>query len=140
MNMGVWRPLAEDKVRYVGDAVVVVVAETRALAREAAEKVVVNYEELPAVTEVINAIEPGAPQIHEAAPGNLIYDWVIGEEQLVEEAISDAAHVTEMEISNNRLVPNAMEPRTARAHYDSRAKATTRCGRRRRTRMWRAWC
>ena len=119
MNMGVWRPLAEDTVRYVGDAVVIVVAETRALAREAAEKVVVEYEELPAVIDAVDAIEPGAPQIHEAAPGNLIFDWVIGEEQLVEEAISDAAHVTEMEVSNNRLVPNAMEPRAALANYDS---------------------
>jgi len=119
MNMGVWRPLAEDTVRYVGDAVAIVVAETRALAREAAEAVVVDYEELPAVIDPVDAIEPGAPQIHEVAPNNLIFDWEIGDAVAAEEAISDAAHVTEMEVSNNRLIPNAMEPRATLGHYDS---------------------
>jgi carbon-monoxide dehydrogenase large subunit len=118
MNMGVWRPLAEDKVRYVGDAVAIVVAETRALAREAAEAVIVDYEELPAVTDAVTAIEHGAPQIHEVADHNLIFDWEIGDSVAVEEAISDAARVVELEVSNNRLVPNAMEPRAALGLYD----------------------
>ena len=68
MNMGAWRPIAEDTVRYVGDAVAVVVADTRAQAREAAEAVAVDYEELPAVTDSRAALEDGAPQIHENAP------------------------------------------------------------------------
>jgi len=119
MNMGVWRPLAEDKVRYVGDAVAIVVAETRHLAQEAAEAVQVDYEELPAVTDAVAAIEPGAPQIHEAADHNLIFDWEIGESLAVEEAISDAANVVELEVSNNRLIPNAMEPRATLGLYDS---------------------
>ncbi|QKV19387.1 xanthine dehydrogenase family protein molybdopterin-binding subunit [Oricola thermophila] len=118
MNMGDWRPLAQTKVRYVGDAVAVVVAETRAQARDAAEAVEVDYEELPAVVEAVDALKPGAPQIHDNAPGNLIYDWEIGESAAVDEAIAKAAHVTRMEIVNNRLVPNAMEPRAALGHYD----------------------
>ncbi len=119
MNMGVWRPLADDKVRYVGDAVAIVVAETRDLAREAAEAVIVDYEELPAVTDSLAALEPGAPQIHEAAERNLIFDWEIGDSVPVEEAISDAANVVELEVTNNRLIPNAMEPRAALGVYDA---------------------
>ncbi|MGY6706815.1 MAG: xanthine dehydrogenase family protein molybdopterin-binding subunit [Rhizobiaceae bacterium] len=118
MNMGAWSPLATETVRYVGDAVAVVVAETKGQARDAAEAVAVDYEELPAVTEAVAALEGGAPQIHPEAKGNLIYDWEIGESQAVDEAIAKAAHVTKMKIVNNRLVPNAMEPRAALGHYD----------------------
>jgi len=118
MNMGDWRPLAQAKVRYVGDAVAVVVADTKAQARDAAEAVEVAYEELPAVTEAVDALKPGAPLIHDNAPGNLIYDWEIGDSSAADEAIANAAHVTRMEIVNNRLVPNAMEPRAALGHYD----------------------
>ncbi|MEO4044307.1 xanthine dehydrogenase family protein molybdopterin-binding subunit [Hoeflea sp. CAU 1731] len=118
MKMGDWRPLAGDTVRYVGEAVVIVVAETKAIAREASEKVVIDYEELDAVTDLVTAVEAGAPQIHPVAENNLVFDWTIGDETAVEEAISDAAHIVELEVSNNRLIPNAMEPRATLGHYD----------------------
>ena len=118
MKMGAWRPLAQKTVRYVGDGVVVVIAETKSQARDAAEKVVVSYEELPSVVEAVDAIEPGAPQLHPEAENNLIYDWEIGDSSAADKAIAEAAHVTEIEITNNRLSPNPMEPRAALGHYD----------------------
>jgi len=119
MNMGAWSALATEKVRYVGDSVAVVIAASQAQARAAAEAVVVDYEILPVVVNAAEALKDGAPQIHENAPGNLIFDWEIGEDaDAVEAAIAGAAHVTEMDIINNRLVPNAMEPRSALAIFD----------------------
>ncbi len=118
MKMGAWSPLAVDRVRYVGDAVAIVVAETRGQARDAAENVEVTYEELPAVIEAVDALKGGAPQIHPEAEGNLIFDWELGDAKAAGEAIARAAHVTRMKIVNNRLVPNAMEPRAALGHYD----------------------
>ncbi|SFP23454.1 xanthine dehydrogenase family protein molybdopterin-binding subunit [Tranquillimonas alkanivorans] len=118
MNMGAWSALATDRVRYVGDAVAVVIADTAAQARLAAEAVEVEYEELPAVTNAEKALAEGAPQLHDNAPGNLIYDWEIGEEAATDEALAGAAHVTELPIVNNRVSPNAMEPRSAVAIYD----------------------
>ena len=119
MKMGAWRPIATDTVRYVGEAVAVVVADSKALAREAAEQVAVDYDVLPVVVDPVKAIEPGAPQLHDVAENNLVYDWGIGDEMAVEEAISDAADVVELEVSNNRLIPNAMEPRAALGVYDA---------------------
>ena len=118
MNMGAWRPLAEETVRYVGDALAVVVAETRGQARDAADAVAVDYEELPAVVDTAAALKDGAPQLHPEAKNNLIFDWEIGDGKATDEAISKAAHVTEMNIVNNRLIPNAMEPRAALGVYD----------------------
>src|SRR3712207_3625525 len=118
MNMGAWPALADGVVRHVGQAVAVVVAETRNQARDAADAVEVSYEELPAVIDPVKALEAGAPQLHEVAPGNLIYDWEIGDRAAVDEAFGRAAHVTRMRLVNNRLVPNAMEPRAALASYD----------------------
>jgi len=118
MKMGAWSPLAVDRVRYVGDAVAIVVAETRGQARDAAEAVNVTYKELPSVTDVVSALRSGAPQLHPEADGNLIYDWEIGDAGAADAAIARAAHVTRMKIVNNRLVPNAMEPRAALGHYD----------------------
>ena len=83
------------------------------------DAVVVDYEELPAVIDPLAALEAGAPQIHPEAEGNLIYDWEIGDEGATNAAFEKAAHVTRMEIHNNRLVPNAMEPRAALAGYDA---------------------
>lgn len=119
MKMGAWRPLAHDTVRYVGDAVAVVVADSAAEARDAAEAVVVDYEELPVVTEATEALKSGAPQLHPEAPGNLIFDWEIGDSAATDRAIASAAHVTEIEIHNNRLSPNPMEPRAALGIYDA---------------------
>jgi len=118
MKMGAWSPLAVDKVRYVGDAVAIVVAETKGQARDAAEAVEVAYKELKAVTSPEEALKKGAPQIHPEAEGNLIFDWEIGDAKATDAAIANAAHVTRMRIVNNRLVPNAMEPRAALGHYD----------------------
>jgi carbon-monoxide dehydrogenase large subunit len=118
MKMGAWSPLAVDRVRYVGDAVAIVVAETKGQARDAAEAVEVAYKEKKAVTDAVAALKPGAPQLHPEADGNLIYDWEIGDAKAADEAIAKAAHVTKMHIVNNRLVPNAMEPRAALGHYD----------------------
>lgn len=118
MKMGAWSPLAFDKVRYVGDAVVIVVAETKGQARDAAEAVEITYKELKAVVDATKALEKGAPQIHPEAENNLIFDWEIGDAKATDAAIKAAAHVTRMRIVNNRLVPNAMEPRAALGHYD----------------------
>ncbi|AZO37863.1 MAG: xanthine dehydrogenase family protein molybdopterin-binding subunit [Mesorhizobium sp.] len=118
MKMGAWSPLAVDKVRYVGDAVVIVVADTKGQARDAAEAVEITYKELKAVVEATKAIQPGAPQVHAEAENNLIFDWELGDGKATDAAIKSAAHVTRMKIVNNRLVPNAMEPRAALGHYD----------------------
>ncbi|MFZ9950231.1 MAG: xanthine dehydrogenase family protein molybdopterin-binding subunit, partial [Gemmobacter sp.] len=118
MKMGPWSALATDKVRYAGDAVAVVIAETPAAARLAAEAVAVDYAELPAVVFADRALDPGAPQVHDVAPGNLIYDWEIGDAGATDAAIAGAHHVTRMEITNNRLSPNPMEPRSAVATFD----------------------
>ena len=95
MNMGAWPALATDRVRHVGQAVAVVVAETKAEARDAAEAVNVEYDELDAVTEATAALADGAPQLHPEAPGNLIYDWEIGDSAAADAAIASAAHVTD---------------------------------------------
>ncbi|WP_077967935.1 xanthine dehydrogenase family protein molybdopterin-binding subunit [Ensifer adhaerens] len=119
MKMGAWRPLAHETVRYVGDAVAIVVADSVAEARDAAEAVVVDYQELPVVIDASTALKAGQPQIHPEAPGNLIFDWQIGDEAATDKAMAAATHVTEVEIHNNRLSPNAMEPRAALGIYDA---------------------
>ena len=118
MNMGAWSAIATDKVRYVGDAVAVVIADSLANAKAAAEAVVVEYDVLPHVTDAAEALAEGAPEVHDVAANNLIYDWEIGDKETTDAAISGAHHVTEMEITNNRLSPNPMEPRAALANYD----------------------
>ena len=118
MNMGAWSALATEKVRYVGDAVAVVIAETQALARIAAEAVEVSYEQLSVAASIAAAMEDDAPEIHENAPGNLIYDWEIGDEAATDVGLAGAAHVTTLDVINNRLSPNPMEPRSAVATYD----------------------
>jgi carbon-monoxide dehydrogenase large subunit len=119
MKMGAWPAMAPETVRFVGQAVAVVIAETKNLARDATEAVVVDYEELPAVADVLAAIKSGAPQLHPEAPGNQVYDWVIGDEGAVNAAFAKAANVVKLDVTNNRLAPNAMEPRAAIADYDA---------------------
>src|SRR6202161_4736077 len=119
MKMGAWPAMAPDTVRFVGQAVAVVIAETKNQARDAAEAVIVDYEELPAVVDMRDAAASGAPQLHPEAPNNVIYDWTIGDEAATEAAFKAAAHVTALDITNNRLVPNPMEPRAAIAEYDA---------------------
>lgn len=119
MKMGAWRPLAHETVRYVGDAVAIVIADSIGEARDASEAVSVEYEELPVVTGAVDALKPGAPQLHPEAPGNLIFDWEIGDSAAADAAIASAAHVTEIDIFNNRLSPNPMEPRATLGIYDT---------------------
>src|SRR6267378_1773194 len=118
MKMGAWPAMAPEIVRFVGQAVAVVIAETKNQAKDAAEAVAVDYEELQAVPDIRVAIKPDAPQLHPEAPGNVVYDWHIGDEAAVKGAFSRAANVVTLELTNNRLVPNAMEPRAAVAQYD----------------------
>ena len=111
-------PLASGKARYVGDAVAVVIAETLNEAKDAAEKIAVDYEVLPAVVDPAKARLADAPQVHDEAPDNTCYVWSIGERQAVDAAFAQAAHVTQLEFVNNRLIPNAIEPRAAVAAYN----------------------
>jgi carbon-monoxide dehydrogenase large subunit len=118
MKMGAYPAMAPETVRYVGQAVAMVIAETKNQARDAAEAVAVVYEELPAVVNVKAAIAPGAPQLHPEAPGNVVYDWSLGDEAAVNDAFGRAANIVKLDLVNNRLAPNAMEPRAALAQYD----------------------
>lgn len=111
-------PLATDRVRYVGDPVAVVVAETRETARDAAEAVVLNVDPLPAVTDARTAVEPGAPQLHDDVPGNVFLDFHHGDAGAVAAAFARAAHVTRLTLRNNRVVVAPMEPRSALADFD----------------------
>ncbi|PRD38860.1 UNVERIFIED_CONTAM: cutL [Trichonephila clavipes] len=113
--------LAEGKVRHVGDPIAVVVAETLEQARDAAEAVEVDITQLTPVLDMKAAIAADAPKVHEEIGSNLCYDWGFVEENkaAVEEAFKNAAHVTTLELVNNRLVANPMEPRVAVGDFDS---------------------
>ncbi len=118
MRAGVHPPLASERSRYVGDPVAVVVAETAEQARDAAERVVVDYVDLPVVTDVAAAQAEDAPQLHVEAPGNLAFDWDIGNADATRAALEQSDHVVHLTLTNNRLVPNALEPRAVNADYD----------------------
>src|SRR5712664_2879019 len=108
-------PLAQGKVRHVGERVAVVIAESQAQARDAAELIEVDYQPLPAVVSAAKA--KSGPAIHELAPDNTCYVWALGDKSAVDAAFAKAAHVTKLDFVNNRLVPNAIEPRAANASY-----------------------
>ena len=110
--------LAVDRVRYVGDPVAVIVAESLAQARDAAELVNVDYAEEPAAVDPVAALAPGAPQLHAEAAGNLCYDWQLGDLAAVEAAFARATRIVKLDLTNNRLVPNAMEPRAATGEFN----------------------
>jgi carbon-monoxide dehydrogenase large subunit len=112
-------PLASDAARYVGDPVAIVIAETQDAAQDAAEKVKVTWEVLPAVSATDKAGAKGAPQIHEVAPSNVAFTWQIGDAGAVDTAFRGAARVVKKKIVNQRLVANAMEPRACLASYDA---------------------
>jgi aerobic carbon-monoxide dehydrogenase large subunit len=108
--------LAQGKVRYVGDHVAMVVADTLEQAKNAAEAVDVDYDTLPAVVKLQEASK--GPAIHdEVAPDNHCYKWAIGDKAAVDSVFAKAAHITKLDLVNNRLVPNAMEPRAAIGSY-----------------------
>ena len=112
-------PLAREKVRHVGDAVAVVIAETPEIAAEAAEKVEVDYTILPAITDTGAAREDGQPQLWDQAPNNTCFDWVAGDEAATDKALEEAAHLVSIEVIDNRVVICFMEPRGALAAYDT---------------------
>ena len=121
--------LATDKVRFVGDPVAFVVAETLAQAKDAAEAVMVDIDSLPAVTDAREATKPGAPLVFDDAPGNLCVDYLYGDSAKVAEAFAKAAHVTRLRLVSNRIVVCAMEPRSALADYDAKTdRYTLRAG------------
>jgi len=110
--------MAHEKVRFVGDIVAFIVAETIDEARSAADLVAVDYEVLPAVVGVLDAVSEGAPQLFDEAPGNLCCDWALGDEAATDAAFAKAAHVAKLSLTNNRLIGNPMEPRAAVAEYN----------------------
>jgi carbon-monoxide dehydrogenase large subunit len=110
--------LAQGRVRHVGDPVAVVIAESKEAARDAAERIDVQYKPLPAVATADEAVKGGQPPIWDAAKNNLCYDWHLGDKASTDQAFAKAAHVTTLEIVNNRLVPNAMEPRAYIGDFD----------------------
>lgn len=110
--------LCRDKVCHVGDNIAFVVAETLVQARDAAELIDVDIEEMAAVVNTHDAADPGQPQVHESVPNNVAFDWHLGEKQKTDTAFASAAHVTRLELINNKLVCNSMEPRAAVADFD----------------------
>jgi aerobic carbon-monoxide dehydrogenase large subunit len=115
--------LARDRVRYVGDPVAFVVADTIEQARDAAERVTVASRPLPAVVDAVAALQPDAPLLWDEAPGNLCYRFERGDRAAVAAAFAAAAHVIEIELVNNRLVPAPIEPRAAIGFYEAAAGA-----------------
>ncbi len=125
-----FRPALAETVMHVGEPVVMVVAETAAWAQDAADLVVVEYEELPALIDAREAMKPGAPQLHPDAPGNLVVDWpgtIPSEEneRAVDAIIKSAPHVARVSVTNQRIVVASMETRGATASYDPASDRTT---------------
>jgi carbon-monoxide dehydrogenase large subunit len=110
--------MAVGKVRHVGDPVAVVIAETKQQAKDAAELLSIDYTDLPAVATMAAALAPGAATVHDDVPGNVCYDWHIGDKAVVDGVFAGAHKVVRLELENNRLIPNAMEPRAAIGDYD----------------------
>jgi carbon-monoxide dehydrogenase large subunit len=111
--------LAHGKVRHVGDPIALVVAETKQQAKDAAEAIVLDIETLPAVAGMTAALAPGAPLVHDEAAGNLCFDWHIGDMAATDAGLAKAHKIVTIDLVNNRLVPNAMEPRAAIGEFDS---------------------
>ena len=119
-------PLARDKVRHGGEAVAVVLAESREAARDAAEAVAVDYEPLPSVIDSREGAAAGAPQIWDDAPGNLAFDYESGDAEATARAFAAAAQVTELDLLNNRVIVAFLEPRSALAHWPDGAEGRCR--------------
>jgi carbon-monoxide dehydrogenase large subunit len=113
-------PLAVDQVRFVGERVALVIAQTEAQGRDAAELINIDYDVLPAVVRATDAVKPGAPQVYAESPNNTCFTLRMGNVDAVEPAFAKAAHVTKLELFNNRLNAFTMEPRGAIGDYDSR--------------------
>jgi carbon-monoxide dehydrogenase large subunit len=113
-----YRAIATGTVHFVGHAVAVVIGESAYAARDGADRVQVEYEVLPAVTSGEKAVQPGAPQLHDNAPGNVSFVWSIGDKDATDRAIKGAARVVRQRLLNQRLIPNAIEPRASMASYN----------------------
>ncbi len=111
-------PLVSDRVRHVGDQVAVVIAETKAQARDAAELIEIDYQQLPVVASIADAVKPGGPVVWDQAKGNTCFDWHLGDKDAVDAAFKKAHKVAKIDFVNNRLIPNAMEPRAAIGDFD----------------------
>ena len=125
MNVPAHPALAKDRVRYVGDAVAIVVAETKEQARDGAEQINVDYEVLPAQVDVKGADQDGATQVHDDIANNTCYDWEIGDKEATDAAFANAHHVAKLDLVNNRIAPNAIEPRSAIGEYDPATESFT---------------
>ena len=110
--------MASGKVRHVGDPVVAVIAETLEQAKDAAEKVSVDYQELPAIVDMKKALKGGGTPVHDEAANNMCFDWELGDKAATDAAFAKAAHICKIDLINQRLVANAMEPRAAIGAYD----------------------
>jgi len=117
-NINTPRALSVGKVCHVGDGIAMVVAEDRYIARDALDLIEVDYEPLPVVVDAKKATEPGAPQIHENAPNNIVMEWECGDKAKADAAIGSAEVVVKEQIINQRLIPTPMEPRGSIARYD----------------------
>ncbi len=117
--------LSRGRVRFVGEHVAVVIAETREQARDAAEKVELDLEELPAVVSAVEALKSDAPQLHDEAANNIHVEWQLGNKDATDAAFKKAHHVTQIDLVNNRKIPNAIEPRCSIGEYDSGSETYT---------------
>lgn len=120
-----YRPLAVGKVAHVGNAVAVVIADSPMRARDAADAVLVDYTDHPAVADAVAALGAGAPQVHSDAPGNVAFTWQLGDAAATDAAVAGATHVVRQHLVNQRLIANAMEPRASLANYDPAADELT---------------
>jgi aerobic carbon-monoxide dehydrogenase large subunit len=111
--------LAEDRVRYVGQEVALIVAQTHAQAQDAAEAIVIDYEDLTPVVDATQALAPHAPQLYDDISGNLVYSYEYGSKDRTDDAFAKAHHITRLELDAPRMVGNPMEPKACLAHYDS---------------------
>jgi len=118
MKVGPHPPLAVGIVRYVGEPLAIVIGETYNAAQDGAERVHIDYEELAAVVDVGSTQSAGAPRIHEVAPNNTVFEWELGDKTATDAAFAQAPQVIKLDIRNNRLIPNAIEPRSAIGSYD----------------------
>lgn len=110
--------IAVDKVRHVGDGVAIVVAESAYIANDALELIEVDYTPLPAIVDAKKTTDAGAPLVHDDVPNNISFHWPLGEKEATQQAIDNSAHVVELNFTNQRLIPNAMEPRACVAQWD----------------------
>ncbi|WP_179403927.1 xanthine dehydrogenase family protein molybdopterin-binding subunit [Burkholderia guangdongensis] len=117
--------IAHEKVRHVGDQVALVIADSAKAAKDAAELIEIEYDVLPAVVDTAHAADPGQPAVHDDVPDNVCYTWGHGDPAATDAAFASAAHVTTLDIVNNRLIPNAIEPRAVNASYSAQDDSYT---------------